>query len=85
VKKMFADTSFFVAFYNKRDKYIEKLKDFRRFFPEYADRKVVGAVAGIVIEGGADRFAYRQGMFVIAQKGENVTILNDSKFTPKEF
>jgi len=65
--------------------YIEKLKDFRRFFPEYADRKIVGAVAGIVIEGGADRFAYRQGLFVIAQKGENVTILNDSRFIPKEF
>jgi hypothetical protein len=64
---------------------IEKLKEFRRFFPEYADRKVVGAVAGIVIESGADRFAYRQGLFVIVQKGENVTILNDSKFIPKEF
>jgi len=65
--------------------YIEKLKDFRRFFPEYGDRKVIGAVAGIVIESGADRFAYRQGLFVIVQKGENVTILNDSKFIPKEF
>jgi len=65
--------------------YIEKLKEFRSFFPEYADRKVVGAVAGIVMESGADRFAYRQGLFVIAQKGENVTILNDSRFIPKEF
>ncbi len=65
--------------------YIEKLKAFRGFFPEYADRKIVGAVAGIVFESRADRFAYRRGLFVIAQKGENVTILNDSRFVPKEF
>jgi len=65
--------------------FLDKLKEFRRFFPEYADRKIIGAVAGIVIESGADRFAYRQGLFVIAQKGENVTILNDSKFIPKKF
>jgi len=38
-----------------------------------------------VIDGGADKFAYRQGLFVIAQKGENVKILNDKKFIPKEF
>jgi hypothetical protein len=65
--------------------YIEKLKNFRSFFPEYADRKLVGAVAGIVMESGADKFACRQGLFVIAQKGENVAIINDIKFIPKEF
>jgi hypothetical protein len=65
--------------------FIEKLKKFRYFFPEYADRNVIGAVAGIVIDGGADKFAYRQGLFVIAQKGENVKFLNDRKFKPKEF
>ncbi len=65
--------------------FLEKLEKFRYFFPEYADRNVIGAVAGIVIDGGADKFAYRQGLFVIAQKGENVKILNDKKFRPKEF
>jgi len=65
--------------------FLGKLKGFRGFFPEYAERKVIGAVAGIVMESGADKFAYRQGLFVIAQKGENITILNDSKFIPKEF
>jgi len=33
---------------------------------------VVGAVTGIVIEEGADRYAYRQGLFVIGQTDENV-------------
>ena len=63
--------------------HIERLQSFREFFPEYADRKVVGAVAGIVIEEGADRFAYRNGLFVIGQSGETAKILNDEKFKPR--
>jgi len=64
------------------DEHIERLKAFKVFFPEYSDRKVVGAVAGITIEE-ADRYAYRHGLFVIGQSGETVKILNDKKFRPK--
>ncbi len=63
--------------------HIERLKDFKSFFPEYSDRKVIGAVGGIVIEEESDRYAYRKGLFVIAERGESVKILNDSKFKPK--
>jgi len=65
------------------DEHIERLKAFKRFFPEYSDRKVVGAVAGITIEEEADRYAYRHGLFVIGQSGQTVRILNDKKFRPK--
>jgi len=65
------------------DEHIERLKAFRVFFPEYSDRKIVGAVAGITIEEEADRYAYRHGLFVIGQSGETVKILNDKKFRPK--
>ena len=65
--------------------HIDRLKKFKTFFPEYADRKVIGAVAGIVIDEEADKFAYRQGFFVIAQSGEIVKILNDEKFRPKQW
>ena len=65
------------------NEHIERLKAFKKFFPEYSNRKVIGAVAGIVIEEGADRFAYRQGLFVIGQTGETVKILNDKTFKPK--
>jgi len=34
------------------NEHIERLKAFKKFFPEYSDRKVIGAVAGIVIEEG---------------------------------
>lgn len=63
--------------------HLERLGQFREFFPEYADRQILGAVAGIVIEEQADRFAYREGLFVIGQAGDTVRILNDNKFQPK--
>ena len=63
--------------------HLERLGQFREFFPEYADRQILGAVAGIVIEEQADRFAYREGLFVIGQAGDTVRILNDPQFQPK--
>ena len=55
----------------------ERLEKFKLFFPEYADRKVIGAVAGIIVDEGADKFAYKRGLFVIEQSGETVEITND--------
>jgi hypothetical protein len=63
--------------------FLDDLRQFRAFFPEYADWQVHGAVAGIRIEDGADRYAYRQGLFVLAQTGDTVKILNDPNFQPK--
>jgi len=63
--------------------FIEDLSQFRLFFPEYVQKDLYGAVAGIEIEKGAAKFAYRQGLFVLAQSGETVTILNDDNFQPK--
>ena len=61
------------------------LNRFRQFFPEYAQKQLYGAVAGIEIEEGADRYAYRQGLFVLAQAGETVSILNNADFEPKNW
>lgn len=59
------------------------LQKFREFFPEYHQNQLYGAVAGIEIEEGADKYAYRQGLFVLAQSGESVAILNGADFQPK--
>jgi hypothetical protein len=63
--------------------FMQDLKEFRQFFPEYNQKQLYGAVAGIEIEDGADKYAYRKGFFVLAQSGENIVILNDEKFQPK--
>ena len=62
---------------------IEDLRQFRQFFPEYSQKQLYGAVAGIEVESGADKYAYRQGLFMLAQAGEAVAILNDLDFQPK--
>lgn len=62
---------------------IADLQKFREFFPEYHQNQLYGAVAGIEIEEGADKYAYRQGLFVLAQSGESVAILNGADFQPK--
>jgi hypothetical protein len=63
--------------------FIEDLSQFRLFFPEYAQKKIYGAIAGIEIEKGVAKFVYRQGLFVLTQSGETVTILNNDNFQPK--
>lgn len=67
------------------EEHLQRLAEFKQFFPEYQDRRVYGAVAGIVIDEGADRYAYQNGLFVIGEKGETVKILNDEKFVPREW
>ncbi len=39
----------------------------------------------MVIPKDVARYAYKQGLFVMTQSGEAMTILNDEKFTPKVF
>jgi hypothetical protein len=65
--------------------HVERMAKFKTFFPEYADRKAVGAMAAIVIDEGVDRYAYKNGLFVIAQSGDTVQVMNDEKFVPKEW
>jgi hypothetical protein len=64
-------------------KFIGDLQRFNDFFPEYADKQLYGAVAGIGIESEADVYANRQGLFVLAESGDGVVILNGSDFTPR--
>lgn len=70
---------------NDIKEFIQDLTQFRQFFPEYGNKQLYGAVAGIEIEEGADKYAYRQGLFVLAQSGESVAILNNDNFQPKSW
>jgi len=63
----------------------KKLPRFFDFFPKFRQPILYGGVAGLSIDKGADRFAYKKGLFVIGQTGDNVQILNDKKFRPRSF
>ncbi len=65
--------------------HLERLAKFKRYFPEYSDKQVMGAVAAMVIPEDVARYAYKKGLFVITQSGEVMTILNDEQFEPKIF
>ncbi|NCQ86454.1 MAG: DUF3782 domain-containing protein [Microcystis aeruginosa W13-18] len=47
------------------DEFIEKLTRFKIAFPHYKNYQAYGAVAGIEINKGVDRYAYKKGLFVI--------------------
>ena len=67
------------------EEHIERMNKFKLLFRDRDYNKVdlMGAVAGMVIPDNVARYAYRKGFFVLAQSGENVTLLNDGKFQPK--
>jgi len=68
------------------DEFTEKLARFKSFFPQYHDYKILGAVASLKYEGQSDKYAYRNGLFVLRSTGEGIIkILNDKKFVPKGF
>lgn len=65
------------------EEFLEKLSRFKQAFPHYKNYHAYGAVAGIEIDEGIDRYAYKQGLFVIKPSGDTVEIINDSVFKPK--
>jgi hypothetical protein len=65
------------------DEHLERLDKFKRLLPRYQSLKILGAVAAMVTPKEVASYAYRQGLFVIAQSGDNLVILNDPKFKPK--
>lgn len=64
------------------DDFLARLGRFRQAFPHYAGYQIYGAVAGIEIDAGVDRYAYQQGLFVIKQTGDTVALANDPAFRP---
>jgi hypothetical protein len=66
--------------------FLKKLEQFLLFYPLYKGFKIYGAMIGIKIEEGVDKFAYRQGLFVLKIGGEGMLkLLNDADFKPKDF
>ncbi|MDZ7291786.1 MAG: hypothetical protein ONB42_17775 [candidate division KSB1 bacterium] len=65
--------------------FLEELPRFFDFFTRYRGLTLYGAVAGMSIDKGVDHFAYKNGLFVLSQSGENVRLLNDKKFVPRAY
>lgn len=65
------------------DEHLQRLAKFKRLMPRFRDVNALGAVAAMIVPNEVASYAYRQGLFVLVQSGENVVILNDSAFIPQ--
>jgi hypothetical protein len=65
------------------DEHLERLSKIKRLMPRYRELRLLGAVAAMVVPPSVARYAYRNGLFVLAQSGETVRILNDERFQPR--
>ena len=70
---------------NVSDFYTNSLPAFRKLFPEYADRKILGAVAGMTVEKSAMKLANNKGLLVLTPSGQTINVLNPKGFRPKSF
>jgi hypothetical protein len=65
------------------DDHLERLGKFKILFPEFASKRLLGAVAAMVVTDGAVRYAEKNGIFVIGQAGDDAVFLNSEGFEPR--
>ena len=67
------------------DRFIRRLNEFPELMPEYAERRIYGAVAYLKAYQESDVRAERLGLFVIRATGSSASITNRAGFTPRTF
>ena len=65
--------------------FLSKLKDFKHVAHEYKDKIIYGLVAYLQVDSEADKYAERQGLFVVRATGNSSSLLNAENFIPKKF
>jgi hypothetical protein len=65
------------------ERHVERMNKFKRLLPKYADMRIHGAVAGMVVDEDAVEAAQTAGLWVLAQSGETVALRNAPDFSPR--
>ena len=60
----------------KVKRFLHKMEMFRKFFPEYADKEVLAAIAAINYEAGVADFAHEEGLLVIRVSSDDIFSLD---------
>ena len=63
--------------------FLETMKNIKNYFPEYADKKIYGAMAYLKSNEGAGSYAEKQGLFILNPVGNIVKVMNSAHFSPK--
>ena len=67
------------------DDHLKRLALLKDCFPQFSKFTILGAVAAMVLPGQVGEYAVRKGLFVLAQSGDAVKILNDDTFKPHQW
>jgi hypothetical protein len=65
------------------EEHLERLDLFKELFPRYADARVLGAMAAMVIPEKQATFAEAAGLFVVGQQSDAAVLLNSPGFEPR--
>ncbi len=65
--------------------FVERLEQVREFFPEYADKRVIGALATFYVDQSLVVHGERQGLIMLGVIGGLLEVLNRAGFEPKMF
>jgi hypothetical protein len=65
------------------EEHLERLDLFKELFPRYADARVLGAMAAMVVPEKQAAYAERAGLFVLGQENDAAVLLNSAGFEPR--
>ena len=65
------------------NEHLERLEKVKRLLPDHKDKRISGAVAGMVIPANVATYAIKKGLYVIGQNGEHLELRNDMSFAAK--
>jgi len=66
------------------DQHIERMNKLKPMLPAYRHHQALGAVAAMVMPHNVAEYAQEQGLYVLVQSGETLTIRNAPEFHAKE-
>lgn len=64
------------------NEHLQRLGKLKRLLPTDAAKRVMGAVAAMVVPDNVAVHAYRKGLSVLGQTGDHLEIRNDADFIP---
>jgi hypothetical protein len=67
------------------DDFVELMSQARGFFPEYAERHFIGAIASLYVDESVVRYGQKQGLLVLGLGDDLMDVLNEPGFDPKKF
>ncbi|NPA90269.1 MAG: hypothetical protein GXO55_02275, partial [Chloroflexi bacterium] len=67
------------------DDFEKIMREVRAFFPEYEDKRFIGAIATLYMPEEVAKYAERKGLIALGFGEEAMEVLNSPGFKPKEF